>query len=565
MSDVITALVERGAEINATDSCSLTPLHYALRYEEKSESVGTLICLRADINARTKTGETALQRSTLYPNLLETLLTCCNEDLDINARDNFGSSALHWAVYYFESRCITKLIEAGINTRIRDKEGRTAAEYAVSLQRTSLFDALGVVYCRKTAPLPCDISQSHHGSSDYIWDDSDTKLCDNASPLSSDIFQTGNKIKKTHDMTALCKEHTNSPSFSEFSGGETAVQCKVMTDNISSLENIEQEMNCRDCEHMGSVCQEMKTMPDSIETDSGDIREQDSENSMDVTPTFSDSTLDDQCDGRDNTCCECPVLREVEISENESGDKSMMCCLRHLKQHQQSLTQFVGTVLNSKGSMGLNQVVTDNDSILKEVNKLMNFITQEVESRNALFECEIRLSGSWDEDIKVDYPDEFDYRLTLTQFSVAFQPIEVIDEGCQRYVRFILKDEYITQSTFSQFVDDNNYLDSRKLVSTLYKLINTILFELHSTMKTNLYPVKFLNPDKSSIDKLSFRWIGCNHKNLLIDIDVVPTLTPESWNPKCIDQSKSLLRKLGIKLSPFSAVTKTQDSRFAKN
>ena len=416
-----------------------------------------------------------------------------------------------------------------------------------------------------SAPLPCDISQSHIGSSENILDDSGTRVCDSASPLSKGICQPGNEMTNRHDMTAKCKEHTNSFSFKELSGGVTTLKCNVLTDSNNSFENIEHETNCRDCEHMDSVCQEIKTTPDSIETDSVDVRKPDSEHSMELASTLSDSTLDEQCDGRDNMWCECPVLGKVEISEQESGDECMMHWLRHLKQHQQSLMQFVGTVLNSRGSLGLNQGVPDNELILKEVNKLMNVITQEVESRNALFRCQIRLSGSWDEGTKVDYPDEFDYQLTLILFSVAFQPIEVTDEGCQRYVRFILKDEYISQSTFSQFVDDNNYLDSRKLVSTLYKLINTILYELHSTMNTNLYPVKFLNTDKSSIDKLSFRWVGCNHKNLLIDIDVVPTLTPSSWIPNCIDQSKSILQKLGIELSTFSAVIKTQDSRFAKN
>ena len=54
-------LIEAGANVNARDSRSLTPLHFALASETPSvQVVRTLLIAGADVNARDNNGETPL-------------------------------------------------------------------------------------------------------------------------------------------------------------------------------------------------------------------------------------------------------------------------------------------------------------------------------------------------------------------------------------------------------------------------------------------------------------------------------------------------------------------------
>jgi len=75
-----------------------------------------------------------LQRNLLYLaarngyfNITEYLL---NKGIDINSTQSTGSTALHGAAYYGQELVIQLLIEHGINTKIRNKFGSTAADEA---------------------------------------------------------------------------------------------------------------------------------------------------------------------------------------------------------------------------------------------------------------------------------------------------------------------------------------------------------------------------------------------------------------------------------------------------
>ena len=506
ISNILTCLVHYGASVNAVDKNGLTPLHYSLRYELKQEIIGTLLKLGADTNLRTMTGETALHRATLYPNLLREVLNS-GQTFEINATDNFGSTSLHWAIYYFEEDCIYKLLKAGADANICDLEGRSPVQYAIISKRTSLFKALGIIYCRETDPLPCKIYPSG---------------------------ETGfNVFLGAHmqvDGTNLDEKVPKQINISEQTQNSLSGECKLSSDESSS-----------DCSEQNITYSRSNTIDLSEET---------------YTDLF--SGLDEECIGEDHMWCDCPLVQTV-VYHNKMVDTVKWTF--HCEKHRQSLANYMELILNTN-NMGLYIDSTENSLVAENIKKFLEKLAFGVKQRNSLFECELQLAGSWKEGTKIVYPDEFDFKWILTKFSTAFEVIESNEENLRSYVKFHLKEQY-RDSQFSEFLDEHFFLDGRKVIRALYTIINDVLFEMPP--HAQLYPVKYLKTEKGSIDTLSFRWVGCTYKNMLIDIDIVPTLTPPNWIPRYMNNSKKMLQNFELGNHTYSVVLKTPDSRFVKN
>ena len=488
ISGLIEMCVANGAEINAMDKNMLTPLHYILRYEEKSNTLQTILNNGADINIRTKTGETGLHRATLYANLLEIILDHAKSSgikIDINAQDKFGSTALHWSVYYFEPKAVDLLLEHGASTNIRDCQGRTPVQYAIESKRTQIFENLGVIYTRETFPLPYTFS-ALDGSESTESDDS----------YSEQSLQSS----KQYDEKSVEIDPTNEE---ENNGNLSDDSC---------------------CAHSDQTNSELV------------------------------------CIGRDDLWCDCPVLQEVFKRTNADYETvDVFDWSDHVPEHKRSIAAYLKHIIETK-EMGIYLATSENKEVAGCVLRYMQFIEKEMKKRNPLFEFELNLAGSWREGTKIATPDEFDYKLILVHFSKAFQPMEVDERGLEGYVRFVLKDGH-ENDEFQTYLNEESYLDSTKVVRVLYTEINLILKDLPEDIFGSLYPVKYLKTEKGSIDNLSFRWIGPSYKNMLVDVDVVPTIVPPQWIPSCINTGRRLLADVAD--IPYSVVMKTPDSRFA--
>ena len=527
ISELIELFVASGADINAVDKNMLTPLHYILRYEEKSKTLKAILSNGADINIRTKTGETGLHRATLYANLLEIVLDHVKSSgvkIDINAQDNFGSTALHWAVYYFEPKAIDLLLEHGASRNIQDCQERTPLQYAIEYKRTQIFENLGLIYCRETFPLPYKFGAFEENES---TESESTESDDSYSGDEEEVLQELKAITKNHQKEMLAEP-------GNMSGIETGLSMQY--DEKNAEFDPKNEYSKEDTD-------------DNLSDDSY-CEHSDQSNSDD----------DLVCIGKDDMWCDCPILQQVFKSTNDEYEVvDVLDWLGHVSKHKRSIAAYLKHILETK-EMGIYLTTSENKEVADCVQLHMEFIAKEMKKRNHLFEFELKLAGSWKEGTKIAIPEEFDYKLILLHFSKAFQPMEVDVRGLEGYARFSLKDGD-ENHRFQTYLNEESYLDSTKVVRVLYTEINSILKDLPPDILGSMYPVKYLQTEKGSIDNLSFRWIGPSYKNMLVDTDVVPTLVPSQWNPSCINKDRQLLADVAD--IPYSVVMKTPDSRFA--
>jgi ankyrin repeat protein len=166
--DGLVILLEKGANINAKDSMNQTPLYEAI-LKHNYDCVKMLLDHGADINAVNNSGETVLHAAVgavegSNYNCIEMLL---HHGADINAVDNSGKTVLHAAVgaiyinavnnsgkavlhaafedhdYLPEVEVIQLLLSRGVDANKRDKEQKTALDYAAR-RHGSHFPVLSV-------------------------------------------------------------------------------------------------------------------------------------------------------------------------------------------------------------------------------------------------------------------------------------------------------------------------------------------------------------------------------------------------------------------------------------
>jgi ankyrin repeat protein len=123
--EVIRALVQAGADVNARDKNGETVLMYAVMGEDVNlEVVKILVQAGADVNARDERGTTVLmcanQGIATKEEVLDILLKA---GADVNARDKDGATILMQVGHDGQ---IDILVKAGADVSAQDKEGTTA-------------------------------------------------------------------------------------------------------------------------------------------------------------------------------------------------------------------------------------------------------------------------------------------------------------------------------------------------------------------------------------------------------------------------------------------------------
>jgi hypothetical protein len=111
--DICRLLIDKGAQVEAKDTCDVTPLHWAA-IKGLIEVVSLLCDYGADIEARTDSGMRPLHYAAYHGNIsvVKDLIEVRNAD--INARDDMGKTPLWWG------------------TRITGYDNKDAAAYLVS-------------------------------------------------------------------------------------------------------------------------------------------------------------------------------------------------------------------------------------------------------------------------------------------------------------------------------------------------------------------------------------------------------------------------------------------------
>lgn len=135
--DRVKALVEKGADVNATDNLGQMPLHQAIERvfdsDDKSDNmeiVKYLVEHGADVNAKNSVGDTVLHRASAWGNL-ELTKYLVEHGADINAKAPFGGrTVLHFAVKGRNLELVQWLVDKGLDVNAKDDSGKTVLQYA---------------------------------------------------------------------------------------------------------------------------------------------------------------------------------------------------------------------------------------------------------------------------------------------------------------------------------------------------------------------------------------------------------------------------------------------------
>jgi ankyrin repeat protein len=112
--ELISFLVEIGADVNAVNSAGETALHRA----DYADVVRCLIAHKADVHARDNDGKTLLH-SISHDDIVQLLI---DHKADVSALDNTGKTPLHYLKY---DDCVKILVENGADVEAVDEEGLT--------------------------------------------------------------------------------------------------------------------------------------------------------------------------------------------------------------------------------------------------------------------------------------------------------------------------------------------------------------------------------------------------------------------------------------------------------
>ncbi len=134
---IIEALVAAGADVNARDPGSRTPLHLALMLAtglHEGGIIGTLIDAGADVNAAYTSGATPLHYAARYDRTGSIVTALIGAGADTNAPDNWGRTPLHVAVRYSvdDAEISEILIRSGADVNAQADDQTTPLHHAVS-------------------------------------------------------------------------------------------------------------------------------------------------------------------------------------------------------------------------------------------------------------------------------------------------------------------------------------------------------------------------------------------------------------------------------------------------
>ncbi|MFH2203291.1 MAG: ankyrin repeat domain-containing protein [Elusimicrobiota bacterium] len=133
--EVVTALLEAGADINAVDVMGLTPLHTAKR----PEIVDILIAAGADVKAQGAVGATPLHMAT-FPNVAQALL---KHGADIEAMSRDRGTPLYSQTLDGRFSIVEMLLHDGADVaRAEPSSGRTPLHAAAAAGSTDIVELL---------------------------------------------------------------------------------------------------------------------------------------------------------------------------------------------------------------------------------------------------------------------------------------------------------------------------------------------------------------------------------------------------------------------------------------
>lgn len=128
--DIIKILLEAGADVNASYLGNWTPLIVASIHQNTPDVIRALLEGGANINAQDKDGNTAIAWAVRLDSNSDVLRAFLESGANINLQDKYGWTTLMFAALYSNSEVVQILLEAGADVGIRNRDGKLALDYA---------------------------------------------------------------------------------------------------------------------------------------------------------------------------------------------------------------------------------------------------------------------------------------------------------------------------------------------------------------------------------------------------------------------------------------------------
>jgi ankyrin repeat protein len=145
--DLVSQLLAQGADPNFIDGMRMTPLLLAAQSSYSHAIIADLLEHGADVNAAGPGGGTALmEQAGKYPYMadsnLPTLRLLLSKGAKLDLADVAGRTALINAVRHSNADAVKLLLEAGADTQTRDRDGKSALDYAEALDFEGVGESL---------------------------------------------------------------------------------------------------------------------------------------------------------------------------------------------------------------------------------------------------------------------------------------------------------------------------------------------------------------------------------------------------------------------------------------
>ncbi|WP_353288606.1 ankyrin repeat domain-containing protein [Wolbachia endosymbiont (group A) of Pogonocherus hispidulus] len=143
-ADVVNALIQNGANVNAEDNFKSTPLYDAAN-KGYIEIVNALIQNGANVNAEDNFKSTPLHNAA-DKGYIEIVNALIDREADVNAEDNFKSTPLHNAARNGHIDTVKVLIAKRADVNAKDIDGYTPLHWATRNGHTEIVRIL-IAYC----------------------------------------------------------------------------------------------------------------------------------------------------------------------------------------------------------------------------------------------------------------------------------------------------------------------------------------------------------------------------------------------------------------------------------
>jgi len=140
-SAAVSALIAKGADVNARNNYGWTALSHAAR-AGNAELVKLLLAHGADINARDKSGWTPLMRAAMKGHVA-TVQVLLDHGAAVNDQEKEERwTALHWAAARGHDKVVALLLDHGADYTLRTQDGMTPLMLAMKESNDKVVHAL---------------------------------------------------------------------------------------------------------------------------------------------------------------------------------------------------------------------------------------------------------------------------------------------------------------------------------------------------------------------------------------------------------------------------------------